>query len=137
MQSVEQISMWEAFSYAVLFECRTKSGIASVNTNSQWSKHEACFARAIQVWLAVIHNTNVTSGERIQCSNRIELAKCLLIGFGRLLKSKDPLSLLRKCKCKIICTSHVEHGMIDITVHSHSCSYNCKLLYGLCVCMGR
>ena len=29
----------------------------------QWSKQEACFARATQVWLAVNHNTSVTSGE--------------------------------------------------------------------------
>ena len=29
----------------------------------KWSKHEACFARATLVWLAVNHNTHVTSGE--------------------------------------------------------------------------
>ena len=39
------------------------SGKAGVNTDSQWSKQEACFARATQVWLAVNHNTSVTSGE--------------------------------------------------------------------------
>ena len=33
---------------------KRKNGTASVNTDSQWSKQEACFARAIQVWLAVI-----------------------------------------------------------------------------------
>ena len=26
---------------------------------NQWSKQEACFARATQVWLAVNHNTSV------------------------------------------------------------------------------
>ena len=36
---------------------------ASVNTDSQWSKQEACFERAAQVRLAVNHNTSVTSGE--------------------------------------------------------------------------
>ena len=34
-----------------------------MNTDSQWAKQEACFARAIQVWLAVNHNTSVTSGD--------------------------------------------------------------------------
>ena len=38
-------------------------GTASVNTVILWSKQEACFARATQVWLAVNHNTSVTSGE--------------------------------------------------------------------------
>ena len=33
-----------------------------MNRGSQWSKQEACFARATQVWLAVNHNTSVTSG---------------------------------------------------------------------------
>ena len=37
-----------------------KSGTASVNTDSQWSKQEACFARATPVWLAVNHNTPVS-----------------------------------------------------------------------------
>ena len=39
------------------------SGTANVNTNSQWSKQEACFACATQVWLAVNHNTSVISGK--------------------------------------------------------------------------
>ena len=43
--------------------CQWKSGTASVNTDSQWSKQESCFARANKVWLAVNHNTSVTSGE--------------------------------------------------------------------------
>ena len=29
-----------------------------MNTDSQWSKQEACFAHATQVWLAVNHNTS-------------------------------------------------------------------------------
>ena len=33
-----------------------------MNTDSQWGKQEACFACATQVWLAVKHNTSVTSG---------------------------------------------------------------------------
>ena len=41
---------------------------------------EACFARATHVWLAVNHNTSVTSGELIQCLKRIawasELGSC-------------------------------------------------------------
>ena len=40
----------------------------SVKTDSQWSKQEACFAHVTQVWLAVNHNTSVTSGEWIWCS---------------------------------------------------------------------
>ena len=35
----------------------------SFYTASQWSTQEACFARATRVWLAVNHNTSVTSGE--------------------------------------------------------------------------
>ena len=37
---------------------KQKRGTASVDTDSQ----EACFARATHVWLAVNHNTSVTSG---------------------------------------------------------------------------
>ena len=33
------------------------------NTDSQWSKQEACFACATQVRLAANHNTTVTSEE--------------------------------------------------------------------------
>ena len=51
-----------------------------MDTDSQWSKQEACFARAIQVWLAVNHNTSVTFGEYIRCLERIawaaELGSC-------------------------------------------------------------
>ena len=42
-----------------------------MNTDSQWSKQEACFARATQVWLAVNHKTSVTSGELIRCPKRM------------------------------------------------------------------
>ena len=33
-----------------------------MNMDSQWSNQEACFARETQVWLAVNHNTSITSG---------------------------------------------------------------------------
>ena len=29
----------------------------------QWSKPEACFAHATQMWLTINHNTSITSGE--------------------------------------------------------------------------
>ena len=51
-----------------------------MSTNSQWSKQEACFARATQALLAIDHNTSVTSGECIRCSKCIaragELGSC-------------------------------------------------------------
>ena len=31
--------------------------------DSQWSRQEACFARAILRWFAVNHNTSITSSE--------------------------------------------------------------------------
>ena len=43
-----------------------------MNTDSQWSKLEACFARA-----TVNHNTSVTSGELIRCSKRVARASKL------------------------------------------------------------
>ena len=48
-----------------------ESETASLNMDSQWSKLEACFARATQVWLAYHHNTSITSGELVRCSKRI------------------------------------------------------------------
>ena len=39
-----------------------------MSTDSQWSKQKACFARATRMWLAVNHNTSVTSGECIRDS---------------------------------------------------------------------
>ena len=51
-----------------------------MNTDSQWSKQKACFARAIRGWLPVNHNTSVTSGEGFRCSKRVtpssELGSC-------------------------------------------------------------
>ena len=51
-----------------------------MNTDSQWNKQEACFVHATQVWLAVNHNTSVTSGKCIQHSKQIawasELGSC-------------------------------------------------------------
>ena len=51
-----------------------------MNTDSKWSKQKACFARAVQVWLAANHNTSITSGELIRCSKRMvrasELGSC-------------------------------------------------------------
>ena len=44
------------------------NGTSSVNTESRWSKQEACFARETQVHvrLAVNHSTSVTYGELIK-----------------------------------------------------------------------
>ena len=53
--------------------------------DSQWSNIEARFARATRVWLAVNHNTSVTSGEWIRCSKHIarasDLGSCQSIFF--------------------------------------------------------
>ena len=52
--------------YAALTVCwsvKRNSRTASGNTDSQWSKQEACFASATQVWPAVNHITSVTSEE--------------------------------------------------------------------------
>ena len=77
-----------------------KSGTASLNTDSQWSKQEACFELATQVWLAVNHNTSITSGEGVLCSKRIAWASelgscksnvCHSRGYELLQKSKDSL----------------------------------------------
>ena len=45
-----------------------------MNTDSQWSKQEACFAHATLVWLAVNHNTSVTFSVLIRCSKPNALA---------------------------------------------------------------
>ena len=65
----------------VLLECKTeKRNSQCERGQAMEKKEEACFARATQVWLAVNHNTGVTSGERIRCSKRIarasELGSC-------------------------------------------------------------
>ena len=55
-----------------------KSGTASVNMGSQWSKQEAWFACATQV--CNNHNTSITSCEWLRCSESIgresELGSC-------------------------------------------------------------
>ena len=71
-----------------------------MNTDSQWSKQEACFARATRVWLAITHNTCVPYGECVRCSKRIARANeldscqsnlCNSRGYEGLQKSKDSL----------------------------------------------
>ena len=57
-----------------LFNGLVGGGTASLNTDSQWSKEEASFARATQVWLAVNHNISIDSGEWVRCSKRIAWA---------------------------------------------------------------
>ena len=79
---------------------KKKSGTANLNTASQWSKQEVCFARATRLWLAVNHNTSGISGEWIWCPKRIAQASergscqsslCYSWGYERLQKSKDSL----------------------------------------------
>ena len=45
-----------------------------MNTDSQWSKQEACFAHATQVWLTVNHNTSVTFGDLSMLHGQVSLA---------------------------------------------------------------
>ena len=68
--------------------------------NSQWSKQEACLARATKVRLAVNHSISITSGELVRCSKRIARASelgslkqilCISRAYERLKKSKDSL----------------------------------------------
>ena len=40
-----------------------KSGNSQCEHGDQWSKQEALFTRATQVWLTVNHNDSVISGE--------------------------------------------------------------------------
>ena len=84
-------------------ECKTESGTASLRTDSQWSKQEACFACATRVWFAVNDNTSDTSGEWVWCLKRSAQASelgscqsklCNSWGYDRLQKSKD---LLKDC----------------------------------------
>ena len=49
-------------------ECKTEKRNSQREQDSQWSIQEALVARAAHVWLAVNHNTSVTSGEWIRCS---------------------------------------------------------------------
>ena len=71
-----------------------------MNTDCQWSNQEACFGRATRVWLAVNHNTSVTSGKWAHCWKHItwacELGSCQTNacnswGYEQLQKSKDSL----------------------------------------------
>ena len=57
------------------WSAKRKSGTASVNTDSQWSKQEACIVHATQVWLAVNHITTLTSGEWIWFWKQIAQAR--------------------------------------------------------------
>ena len=46
----------------VLSECKRNSGTASMNTDSQWSKQEACFGTCdFNLGVDRNHNTSVTS----------------------------------------------------------------------------
>ena len=51
--------------FTVLLECKTEK------RNSQCEHEEACFACGTQVWIAVNHNTSVTSGKLIRFPKRI------------------------------------------------------------------
>ena len=42
--------------------------------DSQWSKQESCFGRATQVWIAVNHNTSVTSDVRSVLHGQVSVA---------------------------------------------------------------
>ena len=48
-----------------------------MNTDSQWTKQEACFACATQVWLNVNHNTSITSGKCVRCSELTCIAQAI------------------------------------------------------------
>ena len=64
-----------------------------MNADSQWSKQEACFACATQVWLAVNHKTCVISmcsagaSELGICQSNL----CHSLSYERLQKFKDSL----------------------------------------------
>ena len=51
------------FYQRICWSVKRRNETASVNTDSQLSKQEACFARATHVWLTVNHNTSITSGK--------------------------------------------------------------------------
>ena len=51
-----------------------ESGTASLNTDSQWNKKEACFACATQVWLAVNHNTSIATGKWVWCWSVLQVS---------------------------------------------------------------
>ena len=58
-----------------MLECKAEQPVWRRIANG--ANKEACFARATQLWLAVNHNTSVTSGEWIRCSKRIARASDL------------------------------------------------------------
>ena len=47
----------------VLLECKMEKAEQRVRTRTANGANRSLFARATQVWLAVNHNTSVTSGE--------------------------------------------------------------------------
>ena len=82
--------------------CKTEERNSQREQGRQWSKQEACFARETRVWLAIKHNTSVTSGEWVRWSKRIawesalgscQLNSCNLWGYEGLQKSKDSLKV--------------------------------------------
>ena len=88
------------FYQRICWSVKRRNETASVNTDSQLSKQEACFARATHVWLTVNHNTSITSGKWIRCSKCIARASelgscqsnwCHSWGYERLQISKDSL----------------------------------------------
>ena len=58
----------------VLLECKTEKRNSHVNTGSQWSKQEACFTRATQMWLAVNHNTRIKFDVRSVLHGQVSMA---------------------------------------------------------------
>ena len=72
----KQFCIYYIIVLTVLLECKTEKQ----SSHSQWSKQEACFARATQALLEFNHRTSVTSGEWIRCSMSIarasELGSC-------------------------------------------------------------
>ena len=66
-----------------------------VYMDSQWSKQEACFARATQVWLAINHNNSGKSMLEAYCTGKWDwqllIKLCNSWGYNRLQKSNDSL----------------------------------------------
>ena len=76
-----------------------------MNTDSQWGKHEACFARPNQEWLAVSHNTSVTSGEWIQCSKPIARESEFTDRSNAVLLLWIFYVFVLSCVCYVLCAS--------------------------------
>ena len=87
--------MYKQFSPSVKRKC----GTASANTDSQWSKQEACFARATQMWLSITTPVSHLANEfdvRIELHGQVSLAAVNQIfviheAMNGLKKSKDSL----------------------------------------------